>query len=188
MRHTVKKKWGVILKSIYYVRPTDGAIILKTPAFPVFQGERVVLYCQCLTANHSKITFFKDGAEITTNTTSSSGRVIKLIIKNVTQEDEGLYKCVSQDRKMESPESWMSVKPHRGQLMLFYDNIHYSDSCLHISQYGSMENVICYVFLGNFTSTNGTAASTSGKIILQFLFTVTGQNQHRSKVKDGYAD
>ncbi|XP_051233834.1 uncharacterized protein LOC127350852 isoform X2 [Dicentrarchus labrax] len=73
-----------------------GAIILKTPAFPVFKGSKVVLYCQYSTGNH--------------------------------KEDEGFYKCASQDRRLESPESWLSVRLDRG----------------------------------NFTSTDGTATSTSG--------------------------
>ncbi|XP_040896486.1 limbic system-associated membrane protein-like [Toxotes jaculatrix] len=90
-----------------------GNIILKTPAFPVFTGSEVVLYCQHRTGNHSKITFFKNGAEIDTSSSSSSDGIIKMTIKNVTQEDEGLYKCASQDRKLESPGSWLSVRPDR---------------------------------------------------------------------------
>ncbi|XP_070764974.1 Fc receptor-like protein 6 [Enoplosus armatus] len=104
------------------------AIILKTPALPVFEGDKVVFFCQYWTGNNSKTTFFKNGAEIITYISSSSDRVMKMTIENVTQEDEGFYKCASQDRKMESPESWLSVRPDRG----------------------------------NFTSTDGTAASTSG--------------------------
>ncbi|KAK1896970.1 Cell adhesion molecule-related/down-regulated by oncogene [Dissostichus eleginoides] len=62
-----------------YIKVSYGAIILKTPAFPVFED-----------------------------------RVIQMTLENVTQEDEGFYKCASQDRKMESPEAWLSVSPHRG--------------------------------------------------------------------------
>lgn len=93
-----------------------GTIILKTPAFPVCEGDEAVLYCQYWTGNHSKASFFKNGVEIVTLTSSSSDRVIKMTLENVTQEDEGLYKCASQDRKMESPESWLSVRPARGNL------------------------------------------------------------------------
>ena len=75
----------------------------------------MVLYCQYQTGNHSKTAFFKNGAEIVTYSSSSSDGVIKMTMENVTQEDEGLYKCASQDRKMESPESWLSVRPDRGQ-------------------------------------------------------------------------
>ncbi|XP_071343025.1 uncharacterized protein [Trachinotus anak] len=89
-------------------------IILKTPAFPVFTGHDVVLYCQYRTGNHNMTTFFKNGAEIDTYNSSSSNRVIQMTITNVTQEDEGFYKCASPDRKMESPESWLSVRPSRG--------------------------------------------------------------------------
>ncbi|KAI4828504.1 hypothetical protein KUCAC02_022588 [Chaenocephalus aceratus] len=62
-----------------YITVSYGAIILKTPAFPVFED-----------------------------------RVIKMTLENVTQEDEGFYKCASQDSKMESPEAWLPVSPHRG--------------------------------------------------------------------------
>ncbi len=133
------------MKHVTYVCPTDGAIILKTPAFPVFQGDEVVLLCQFWTDNHSKTTFFKNGAEIATCTPSSSDRVIKMTIRNVTQEDEGFYKCVSHDRKMESPESWLSVRPDRGQLMHFDNNIHHSASS-YFNQSGSFKDVDFYLF------------------------------------------
>ncbi|XP_032381916.1 neogenin isoform X1 [Etheostoma spectabile] len=97
-----------------HITVSDGAIILKTPSFPVFEGDNVVLYCQYKTSNHSEITFFKDGAEIVTSSSSGSDRVTKMTLENVTQEDEGFYKCASQDRKLESPESWLSVRPDRG--------------------------------------------------------------------------
>ncbi|XP_041791145.1 Fc receptor-like protein 6 isoform X2 [Chelmon rostratus] len=93
-----------------------GTIILKTPAFPVFEGDAVVLYCQYWTDNHSNTSFFKNGAEIVTSTSSLSDRVIKMTIENVTRDDEGLYRCASQDRKMESPGSWLSVRPGRGNV------------------------------------------------------------------------
>lgn len=93
---------------------TDGPIILKSPAFPVFKGDTVVLYCQYWTGNQSNTVFLKNGAEI--GNCSSSGRVTKMTLVNVTKEDEGFYKCVSQDRKMESPESWLAVKLENGQL------------------------------------------------------------------------
>ncbi|XP_068175873.1 uncharacterized protein [Antennarius striatus] len=63
-----------------------GTIIMKIPAFPVLEGEEVVLHY----------------------------RMIKMTIENVTQDDEGFYKCASQDRKMESPESWLSVRAAQG--------------------------------------------------------------------------
>lgn len=95
-----------------YITVSYGAIILKTPAFPVFEGDKVVLVCQYWVGNHSKTTFFKNGAE--NFTSPSSDRVIKMTLENVTQEDEGFYKCASQDRTMESPEAWLPVSPHRG--------------------------------------------------------------------------
>ncbi|CAK6956081.1 uncharacterized protein LOC128361794 [Scomber scombrus] len=88
-----------------------GAIILKTPAFPVPEGGNVVLSCQYLKENKSNTTFFKNGEEI--GTLSSKG-VTEMTIENVTKADEGFYKCVAKDRKMESPESWLSVAPEQG--------------------------------------------------------------------------
>ncbi|KAK9514596.1 hypothetical protein VZT92_026626 [Zoarces viviparus] len=108
---------------------SNGTIVLKTPASPVFEGDGVVLYCQCWTGNHSRTTFFKNGAEVVTYSSSSSDGVINMTIENVTRQDEGFYKCASRDGKMESPESWLSVRPDPGL---------------------------------NFTSIDGTAASTSG--------------------------
>ncbi|KAL7397765.1 hypothetical protein ABVT39_027578 [Epinephelus coioides] len=123
-----------------------GTIILKTPASPVLEGDTVILYCQYSTGNHSKITFFKNGAEIVPYSSSSSDRVKRMTIENVTREDEGWYKCASKDRTMESPESWLSVRPDRG----------------------------------NFTSTDGTADSTSGNIISCLL------NIHSLVLDDNY--
>ncbi|KAG7228745.1 hypothetical protein INR49_008523 [Caranx melampygus] len=96
---------------------SSGNISLKTPASPVSTGDEVVLYCQYRTGNQGSAAFFKNGAQIETSTSSSSDGVIKMTIKNVTQEDEGLYKCASLDRKMESPESWLSVRPDRDNLI-----------------------------------------------------------------------
>ncbi|XP_068175874.1 putative high affinity immunoglobulin gamma Fc receptor IB isoform X3 [Antennarius striatus] len=91
-----------------------GTIIMKIPAFPVLEGEEVVLHCQYSTDNQRNTTFFKNGAEVFTHSSSSSDRMIKMTIENVTQDDEGFYKCASQDRKMESPESWLSVRAAQG--------------------------------------------------------------------------
>lgn len=132
-----------------------GPVILKTPAFPVLEGDEVILSCQYLSGTPGKTTFFKNGAEMNTSYSSaSSNRVIKMTIENVTQDDEGFYKCASQDGKMESPESWLSVIPDRGQLSFFITR-RYRYSISEMCQI-----LICYVFLGNHT-TDGTA-STSG--------------------------
>ncbi|AWP11236.1 Hypothetical protein SMAX5B_017595 [Scophthalmus maximus] len=93
--------------------PPDGDIILKTPALPVFTGDDVVLHCQYPTGNHKGTRFFKNGAEIDAKSSSSSAGVTEVTIKNVTREDEGFYKCAYRDRKMQSPESWLSVRPDR---------------------------------------------------------------------------
>uniref|UniRef100_A0A3Q3VZF0 Ig-like domain-containing protein n=1 Tax=Mola mola TaxID=94237 RepID=A0A3Q3VZF0_MOLML len=90
-----------------------GTIILKTPAFPVTEGDSVALHCQYWTGNHGQTTFFKNGTEIFT--VSSSSSVVTMTVDNVTRGDEGFYKCASRDRKIESPESWLSVRPGRGQ-------------------------------------------------------------------------
>ncbi|XP_065812278.1 putative high affinity immunoglobulin gamma Fc receptor IB [Labrus bergylta] len=92
-----------------------GSIILRTPASPVSEDDAVSLVCQYWTGTNGTTIFFKNGAEILTSTMSSiSGREIKMIIENVTQEDEGFYKCAFPDRQTESPESWLSVRPERG--------------------------------------------------------------------------
>ncbi|XP_069378896.1 high affinity immunoglobulin gamma Fc receptor I-like [Paralichthys olivaceus] len=91
-----------------------GDIILKTQAFPVFTGDDVTLSCQYQSGKHKQTSFFKNGAVINSNGSSGSDRVIKMTLKNVTQEDEGFYRCASHDRRMQSPESWLSVSPDRG--------------------------------------------------------------------------
>lgn len=100
---------------IYCVCLTAGLLILRTPAIPVPEGDTVVLQCQYLTANHSDTVFFKNATEVFTFNSSSQAEVVKMTLENVTQEDEGYYKCASQDRKMESPESWLSVRPQGGR-------------------------------------------------------------------------
>lgn len=91
-----------------------GNMILQTPASPVFEGEEVILYCQSFREKHFKVTFFKDGEEITTSTSSSPNTVTQMNIVNVTRRDEGFYKCASNDRKVQSPESYLAVRPGRG--------------------------------------------------------------------------
>lgn len=89
---------------------------MRTPAFPVFEGDTVVLHCLYWKGILRNSTlFFKNGSEIFAHNSSSSDRLIKMTIENVTQEDEGFYKCMSEDRRMESPESWLSVRPGPGQ-------------------------------------------------------------------------
>lgn len=87
-------------------------IILKTPAFPVFEGDKVILYCQYKSTNYNGTTFFKNGIVVFVTSPSSKNKAINMIIENVTRKDEGSYKCASQDRKMESAESWLSVRPN----------------------------------------------------------------------------
>ncbi|XP_058494931.1 uncharacterized protein LOC131465952 isoform X1 [Solea solea] len=103
------------INHVQCVCPTDGNITLKTPASPVAVGDDVGLYCQYQAGNSTETRFFKNGAEIHTHISASSDRVVVMAIQNVTQDDEGFYKCASHDRKMQSPESWLSVRPDRGQ-------------------------------------------------------------------------
>lgn len=107
----LRDHWGIILER--YLCPTDGTIIINTPAFAVSEGDEVVLSCQYSEGNHTTTTFFKDGAEIISPRSFSSDRGAQMKIENVTKADEGFYKCVSQDGQMQSPESWLSV---RGQV------------------------------------------------------------------------
>ncbi|XP_076009424.1 uncharacterized protein LOC143002909 isoform X3 [Genypterus blacodes] len=88
----------------------DGAIILKSPILTVSEGDQVVLLCQYWSWNHNKTAFFKDGEQVITHSSFSPDREIMIIIDNVTQADEGFYKCASMDGGMESPESWLSVR------------------------------------------------------------------------------
>lgn len=112
---------------INWVCLTAG-LILRTPAIPVSEGNTVVLQCQYLTADQGETIFFKNAAEVFTFNSSSHAQVVKMTLENVTQKDEGYYKCASQDRKTESPESWLSVRPHGGWWLR--DN----DRQCHISQ------------------------------------------------------
>lgn len=53
-----------------------------------------------------------------------------MTIANVTQEDEGFYKCSSPDREVESPESWLSVRKDWGQScsqIALHEHINHSD-------------------------------------------------------------
>ncbi|CAB1414531.1 unnamed protein product [Pleuronectes platessa] len=93
-----------------------GDIILKTQASPVFTDDDVTLCYQHQSGKHKQTSFFKNGALIDSNSSSGSDRVIKMTLKNVTREDEGFYRCASHDRQLQSPESWLSVRPDRGQL------------------------------------------------------------------------
>lgn len=92
-------------------------------------GHSVVLQCQYQTGNHNKTTFFKNGEEIHSYHSSSSERIINITVENVTQADEGRYKCASQDRKMESLE--ILLRLDQGELncfIAFCHNIHHSAS------------------------------------------------------------
>ena len=111
------------MSHIYCVSLPAALLILRTPAIPVNEGDTVVLQCQYLTANRSETIFFKNAAKVFTFNSSSHAQVIKMTLENVTQKDEGYYKCASQDRNMESPESWLSVRPQGGRWLRQNDRL-----------------------------------------------------------------
>lgn len=122
--------WCRLKQYFYNICPTDGSIILRTPASPVVEGDSVVLCCRDKTGKLRNMRFFKNGAEILTYNCTYSGQAIMMTIENVTREDEGFYKCASPDHKMESPESWLSVRPDWGQScgqIAFHELINHSD-------------------------------------------------------------
>ncbi|CAL8306893.1 unnamed protein product [Lota lota] len=88
---------------------TNDTIILKSP-YLVSEGDQVILHCQFWNGNQRMATFFKDGLEVATQSSARPEEIIGMAIENVTKAQEGFYKCASQDRTMESPESWLSVK------------------------------------------------------------------------------
>ncbi|XP_053300978.1 uncharacterized protein LOC128460011 isoform X1 [Pleuronectes platessa] len=107
-------KAGTSNLTIHYSPPGDGDIILKTQASRVFTDDDVTLCCQYQSGKHKQTSFFKNRALIDSNSSSGSDRVIKMTLKNVTREDEGFYRCASHDSQLQSPESWLSVRPDRG--------------------------------------------------------------------------
>lgn len=122
--------WCKLKQYFYNICPTDGSIILRTPASPVVEGDTVVLCCRDKTGKLRNMRFLKNGAEILTYNCTYSGQAITMTIENVTRGDEGFYKCASPDRKMESPESWLSVRPDWGQScgqIAFHELINHSD-------------------------------------------------------------
>lgn len=92
----------------HHLCPTDGDMIIMIPAHTVSEGDPVVLYCEYNNGTGSKTIFIKDGVEV--QSSYSSKNIIEMRIDNVTSADEGFYKCASPDKKMESPESWLSVR------------------------------------------------------------------------------
>lgn len=145
----------------YHICPTDGSIILRTPASPVVEGDNVILCCRGRTGGQlSNMRFFKNGAEILTYNCTYSGQAIMMTVENVTREDEGFYKCASPDREVESPESWLSVRKDRGQScsqIAFHELINHSD--------WKMNKFAKYVNCPLGPSENRRASSTGGKNI-----------------------
>ncbi|CAI5657396.1 unnamed protein product [Oreochromis niloticus] len=83
---------------------TDKAVILEIPALPVRTGSDVILRCRQRNGATVKAYFFIKG--------SSVGHKPKHIITNITQADEGLYSC-STNQGGKSPQSSLRVRdPH----------------------------------------------------------------------------
>ncbi|XP_077439287.1 Fc receptor-like protein 2 isoform X2 [Vanacampus margaritifer] len=93
-----------------HITISSGPVIMRTPAFSVPHGGSVVLACRYRKGNHTKTTFFRNGVETSTYSSPGPGTEIKLTIENVSEVHEGFYKCASQDGKLESPQSWLSVR------------------------------------------------------------------------------
>ncbi|XP_019752568.1 Fc receptor-like protein 2 isoform X2 [Hippocampus comes] len=89
---------------------TSGPVIMRTPALSVPRGGNVVLECRYRKGNHLKTTFFRNGIKLSPDSSPGQGTEIKITIVNVSEAHEGFYKCASQDGKLESPQSWLSVR------------------------------------------------------------------------------
>ncbi|XP_077463198.1 Fc receptor-like protein 5 [Stigmatopora argus] len=89
---------------------SSGPVIMRTPVYSVPQGSSTVLSCRYRKGNYTKSTFFRNGVKAYTCNSSGVGTETKLTLENVGEEHEGFYKCASQDGKLESPQSWLSVK------------------------------------------------------------------------------
>ncbi|XP_027143414.1 low affinity immunoglobulin gamma Fc region receptor II-like isoform X2 [Larimichthys crocea] len=97
--------------SIVNIVVTAGSVILESPALPVMEGDDVTLRCRNRnkTTSNLKADFYKDGVLIRS---SSTGNVT---IRNVSQSDEGHYKCHISGTN-ESAESWLAVRDDRENL------------------------------------------------------------------------
>ncbi|KAL4009396.1 hypothetical protein ACER0C_003248 [Sarotherodon galilaeus] len=81
----------------------DKAVILEIPALPVRTGSDVILRCRQRNGATVAAYFFIKG--------SSVGPKPEHIITNITQADEGLYSC-STDQGGKSPQSSLRVREH----------------------------------------------------------------------------
>ncbi|XP_057194452.1 uncharacterized protein LOC130557049 [Triplophysa rosa] len=81
-----------------------GEVRLLSPVLPVMKGDSVTLQCKVKLYELNQIIFYKNGVQVL----SLNGT--RMTIENVSQADEGFYKCAIANSTLESPENWLSVR------------------------------------------------------------------------------
>nr|XP_055069784.1 uncharacterized protein LOC129450799 [Misgurnus anguillicaudatus] len=81
-----------------------GEIVLLSPVHPVMRGESITLECKSWLYELSQTLLYKNGVQVL----SVNGT--QMTIENVTQDDEGFYKCAFANTSLESSENWLSVR------------------------------------------------------------------------------
>lgn len=86
---------------------SDGEVHLLSPVLPVMKGDSVTLQCNVKLYEFNQIIFYKNGVKVL------SQRGTQMTIENVTQADEGFYKCAITNSTLESLENRLSVRGAR---------------------------------------------------------------------------
>ncbi|XP_056606859.1 uncharacterized protein LOC130424901 [Triplophysa dalaica] len=81
-----------------------GEVHLLSPVLPVMKGDSVTLQCNVKLYEFNQIIFYKNGVKVL------SQRGTQMTIENVTQADEGFYKCAIANSTLESLENRLSVR------------------------------------------------------------------------------
>lgn len=115
-KNTIDKK-STVEKSIHFPNNTrvmcfislssDGEVHLLSPVLPVMKGDSVTLQCNVKLYEFNQIIFYKNGVKVL------SQRGTQMTIENVTQADEGFYKCAIANSTLESLENRLSVRGAR---------------------------------------------------------------------------